>query len=145
MKKILIIVIGVFIVVANSEAPTELVIHELHNRPLTLQQSIMELVPDSLSTLVYAMIEVESNWDIYAHSNTGDHGLMQINHRWWSHRFDFNRIYEPEYNVNAGLAILYPLLEKHCVKQALRAYNGSMRYAYVVNNKHHQLFGEYLF
>lgn len=143
MKKILII--GVFIVIANSEAPTELVIHELHNRPLTLQQSIMELVPDSLSTLVYAMIEVESNWDIYAHSSTGDHGLMQINKHWWSDKFDFERIYEPEYNVLVGLAILTPHLEKGCVKQALRRYNGSIKYAHVVNKKHYALFGEYLF
>ena len=143
MKKTVITITLLFIVIANKfHSPP---INLLCDRPLTLQEFVLHTAPDSIATLVYAMVEVESNWNIYAHSSTGDHGLMQINHRWWSHRFDFNRIYEPEYNLNAGIAILTPLLEKHGTKQALRRYNGSMRYAYVVNNKHKELFNKYLF
>lgn len=115
--------------------------------PETLQDFVQSIIPDSMSTLVLTIISVESNWDIYASSGTNDYGLMQINERYWSKQFDFERIYEPEYNVNAGIYILNQCLAKSNgdIRLALKYYNGGSSYPSIVNNKHKELFNEYLF
>ena len=58
--------------------------------------------------LVMAIIQVESNFNPYAVSVVGAHGLMQINYSVWKDELaiDFNRIYEKAYNVELGLTVL---------------------------------------
>jgi len=58
--------------------------------------------------LVMAIIQVESNFNPYAVSVAGAHGLMQINYAVWKEELeiDFNRIYEKEYNIELGLKVL---------------------------------------
>lgn len=121
--------------------------HKEHIYPETLQDFVQSITPDSISTLVAAMIAVESNWNVYASSRTDDHGLMQINKRYWGNQFDFNRIYEPEYNVRAGMCILNQCLAKSNgdIRLALKYYNGGSRYPNVVNRKHKELFNKELF
>lgn len=143
MKKALFCVCLLMIACTGKPDKAERVL--LCDRPFTLQQFVLDAAPDSIATLVYTIVEVESNWRINASSHTGDHGLMQINKRWWGHRYDFERIYEPEYNINAGIDILTYHLRKGDVKHALTRYNGSEAYAHLVNRKHYSLFGEYLF
>lgn len=121
--------------------------HIEHIHPETLQDFVQSITPDSISTLVMAMIAVESNWNINASSATNDHGLMQINKRYWGNQFDFERIYEPEYNVKAGIYILNQCLARSGgdIRLALRYYNGGSRYPNVINRKHKEMFGKKLF
>ncbi len=48
----------------------------------------------------------ESRYNPNAVSSTNDHGLLQINARYWD--FDRDKIYNPEYNVNYAMTEVYP-------------------------------------
>lgn len=74
-----------------------------------------------------ALAQIESAFNPFAISSTGDWGLLQINE--WSHKFDKQKIFEPEYNINLGLAYL-----RKCHDQAgswamaLALYNAGKNY-----------------
>lgn len=116
-----------------------------HDRPETLSEMIERIVGKDAS-LVEAIISVESNFNSDAVSHTGDYGLMQVNKYWWEHKFDWDRILEPEYNVKAGYYILTEYIKKSDnIQEALKRYNGGSVYPHLVNRKHYQLYNEYLF
>ena len=121
--------------------------HELHVYPETLEQFAYRTSPEEIASIVVCMIEVESNWQVNAVSKSGDYGLMQINKYWWSDTIDFNRIFEPEYNIKSGIHILetYINLSNGCIYDGLRKYNGSSRYPHLINKKHMEKFGTELF
>jgi hypothetical protein len=121
--------------------------HELHVYPETLEQFAYRISPEEIASIVVCIIEVESNWQVNAVSKSGDYGLMQINKYWWSDTIDFDRIFEPEYNIKSGIHILemYIDLSNGCTYNALRKYNGSSRYPHLINKKHKEKFGTELF
>lgn len=121
--------------------------HELHVYPETLEQFAYRISPEEIASIVVCIIEVESNWQVNAVSKSGDYGLMQINKYWWNDTIDFNRIFEPEYNIKSGIHILemYIDLSNGCTYNALRKYNGSSRYPHLINKKHKEKFGTELF
>ena len=98
-------------------------------KPETRNEMIKRIAGDKYS-IVCAIIQVESGWNANAISSTGDYGLMQINKKTWQNHFDWNRILEPEYNVNAGIKILNMCLEarNNDIRKALIYYNGSSSY-----------------
>lgn len=97
-----------------------------------------------LYELYYAMITVESNWNENAVSPTNDHGLMQINKPTWSKKFDFDRIYDPTYNINVGIYIFENCLaaSNGDIHAALIKYNGSKSYPYKIYAKKMEIFGD---
>jgi len=121
--------------------------HELHVYPETLEQFAYRISPEEIASIVVCIIEVESNWQVNAVSKSGDYGLMQINKYWWSDTIDFDRIFEPEYNIKSGIHILemYIDLSGGCIYNGLRKYNGSSRYPHLINKKHKEKFGTELF
>lgn len=128
----------------SNDKPVE---HFPHIYPKTLEEFAYDVSPAELASLVVCIIEVESNWQVNAVSKSGDYGLMQINKYWWSDTVDFNRIFEPEYNIKSGIHILetYINLSGGCIYNGLRKYNGSSRYPHSINNKHKEKFGTELF
>lgn len=119
-----------------------------YNQPiLTKNETILLNAPDSLRQIINSMIWVESNWESGAISKTGDHGLMQINQYYWKHRYDFQKILEPEYNIKAGTEILQCCLESSNgdIEKALKLYNGSWKYPILINNKHKELYGSTIY
>lgn len=121
--------------------------HELHVYPETLEQFAYRISPEEIASIVVCIIEVESNWQVNAISKSSDYGLMQINKYWWSDTIDFDRIFEPEYNIKSGIHILemYIDLSGGCIYNGLRKYNGSSRYPHLINKKHREKFGTELF
>lgn len=69
----------------------------------------------------------ESGFRTDAKSNTGDHGLLQVNYRWHKDKVRALRdLYDPRVNTRIGLSYLKTLLErKGNVRLALRHYNGA--------------------
>ncbi len=55
-------------------------------------------------TVALALCQIESNWNPFAISSTGDYGLYQINEYFW--KFDKQKIFTPEVNISMGLRIL---------------------------------------
>lgn len=82
--------------------------------------------------LVMSVIQVESNFDQYAVSSAGAHGLMQVNYSVWKdvHNIDFNRIYQKEYNIDLGLKILKHYYDKNGgnMAKALFRYNNGYKH-----------------
>lgn len=77
--------------------------------------------------LVFAVIEIESNFDADAVSKTGDYGLMQINkinHAWLKDAIGFDDILDAEDNIRCGCFMLGQLAEKYETEsEVLMAYN----------------------
>lgn len=85
--------------------------------------------------LVFAVIEVESAFNVKAVSPVGAMGLMQIMPFWTQvlSDSDSQRLFDPEINVRYGCLILshYLEIEKGNVARALARYNGSLgKYVY---------------
>lgn len=119
-----------------------------HNQPiLTENQIILLNTPDSLRSIIDSMIWIESNWQSDVISKTGDHGLMQVNQYYWGHRYDFEKMLEPEYNIKAGTEILQLCIQlsNGNIEKALKLYNGSWKYPGLINNKHKELYGSTIY
>jgi hypothetical protein len=88
-----------------------------------------------------ALAQIESAFNPFAISSTGDWGLLQINE--WSHKFDKQKIFESEINIEMGLAYL-----QKCYKQAgswsmaLALYNAGKNYE---RSDHPRKFSESIF
>lgn len=109
----------------------------------TTQAEINEYVVDICSSynicpeLVQAMIEVESNYDIYA-ENGDCKGLMQVSEKWHKDRMDkleITDIFQPYCNIMLGVDYLAELSEKYEVGLALMIYNGGYDYAMRIYEK----------
>ena len=78
-------------------------------------------------TLLMAIIQKESRFDPYAKSDSGDYGLMQINHinhGWLSVETGVHDFLDPRENVRAGAYMLSQLMSRYQDPQmALMAYN----------------------
>lgn len=79
-------------------------------------------------TLLMAIMEQESRYQVDVVSKTGDYGLMQINernHEWISEALGLSDITEPEQNIEAGAYVLWTLFQKYGdnVNMVLMAYN----------------------
>lgn len=78
-------------------------------------------------TLVLALIQQESNFDMGAISDTGDHGLMQINEcnfETLAEALNIDDFDAPYNNVRGGLYLLRKLFEKYeTPERVLMAYN----------------------
>ena len=133
-----------FLFARASEASVQ---HKLHVYPETLEQFAYRISPEEIASIVVCVIEIESNWQVNAVSKSGDYGLMQINKYWWSDAVDFDRIFEPEYNIKSGIHILETCinLSNGCIYDGLRKYNGGSRYPHLINKKHKEKFGTELF
>ena len=84
---------------------------------------------DLAPELVLAVIDVESNFDRYAISVAGAHGLMQIMPFWLKELGDAEEnLMHIDTNVRFGCTILkyYMDIEKNDLKRALGRYNGSL-------------------
>jgi len=78
-----------------------------------------------------ALIQIESDFDPDAISETGDHGLFQINLKTWQKALGIDpaRIYEPAYNIAIGLTILQGYYKKAgSWSMALAMYNAGGRF-----------------
>ena len=92
-----------------------------------------------------SLIYIESNFDPFAISSTGDHGLFQFNLKTWERKLsiDKSRMYEPEYNIDIAMSIL-----SDCYKRAgnwplaLAIYNAGNNHA---NSKHPEKFESNIF
>ena len=76
--------------------------------------------------LIYAVIEVESNFNPLDISETNDYGLMQINvvnHEHLADVLGVTDFLDPYQNVHCGVYLLSLLLHKYSVDDALMAYN----------------------
>ena len=77
-------------------------------------------------TLLLAVMQQESQFDVYAKSDTGDYGLMQINrinHRNLSVVLGIHDFMDPASNVRAGAYMLRDLFDKYGdVHKVLMAY-----------------------
>jgi len=51
-----------------------------------------------------ALMQIESAWNPFAISSTGDYGFYQLNEK--AQKFDKRKIFEPEYNIDLGLRYL---------------------------------------
>lgn len=82
--------------------------------------------------LVMSVIQVESNFNQYAVSSAGAHGLMQLNYSVWKDvlDIDFNRIYQKEYNIDLGLQVLKHYYDKNNgnMYKALFRYNNGYKH-----------------
>lgn len=82
--------------------------------------------------LVMSIIQVESNFNQYAVSSAGAHGLMQLNYSVWKdvYNIDFNRIYHKEYNIDLGLKVLKHYYDKNSgnMYKALFRYNNGYKH-----------------
>lgn len=80
--------------------------------------------------LVFALIEVESNFQPHAVSSAGAIGLMQVMPFWAKLLSDGNakQLYEPKINIRYGCLILrhYLDMENGDLNRALGRYNGSL-------------------
>lgn len=136
IKKLLCTVIAVIIVATFS---SNLVIgkhvEEIHytgiDRVYSVYNAVTAIADSEHVDTIMAMIAVESRGDTLAVSSTGDYGIMQVNKRVWKHKYDFNRMHEMAYGIHAGYSI-YSVCYKMSngnVRDALRLYNGSYKYA----------------
>ena len=78
-----------------------------------------------------ALIQIESDFDPDAISETGDHGLFQINLATWQKvlNIDPTKIYKPENNIKIGLKILRKCYERAgSWSMALALYNAGKNY-----------------
>lgn len=143
MKYITICIIITFFLIPYQISTISYDCNNYVNTPSTPQDILYQLVDCQLYQIIYSIVEVESNWDSLAISETGDYGLMQINKYWWGHRFDWNKICEVEYNLQVGITIYKEYLDlsggNH--DQALYRYNGSRKYIKLIRDKQREVFG----
>lgn len=78
--------------------------------------------------LVLAVIDIESNFNRYAHSNAGAQGLMQVMPFWKAvHGQADDDLYNPLVSLRYGCTILRHYMDKYPnLQDALAAYNGSL-------------------
>lgn len=79
-------------------------------------------------SLVMALIETESGFNVDAVSRTNDYGLMQINqanHEWLKERLSITDFLDAKQNIRAGVFVLRKLFEQNGgdVNKVLMAYN----------------------
>lgn len=79
-------------------------------------------------SLVMALIETESGFNVDAVSRTNDYGLMQINqsnHEWLKERLGITDFLDAKQNIRAGVFVLRKLIEQNGgdVNKVLMAYN----------------------
>lgn len=79
-------------------------------------------------SLVMALIETESGFNVEAVSRTNDYGLMQINqanHEWLKERLSITDFLDAKQNIRAGVFVLRKLFEQNGgdVNKVLMAYN----------------------
>jgi soluble lytic murein transglycosylase-like protein len=78
--------------------------------------------------IVMAQIFCESSFrhDVI---NAGCHGFTQVRKKTWGNIFDFNRMLEPKYNINAGCWILahYLKISHGDYRRALKLYNSGFK------------------
>lgn len=79
-------------------------------------------------SLVMALIETESGFNVEAVSRTNDYGLMQINqanHEWLKERLSITNFLDAKQNIRAGLFVLRKLFEQNGgdINKVLMAYN----------------------
>jgi len=97
------------------ENPTIIPMEEESKKEKEVPVSVEEIIEDVGKEVGLANWEIdtfkqlawlESRYDPKAVSATNDHGLLQINARYWD--FNWNKIYEPEYNVKFAMTEVYP-------------------------------------
>lgn len=79
-------------------------------------------------TLIFAMIQNESNFNANIISRTNDYGLMQINkinHQWLSETYNITDFLDPYQNILCGVKIISKYVHKYDgdLNRALMAYN----------------------
>ena len=84
--------------------------------------------------LIFAIIEIESNYDILAEGDGGySQGLMQISTKWHKDRMDklgVTDLMDPYQNVRVGINILAEYAAKYeDINFVLMSYNGGVSYA----------------
>lgn len=123
----------------TTEPTTEPV--QLYDVPLDaeLQEYIIEKseAHNISPALIFAIIEIESNYDIWAEGDGGySQGLMQISTKWHKDRMDklgVTDLFNPYKNIDVGIDILSELLANYeDVTFSLMVYNGGFDYA--INN-----------
>jgi soluble lytic murein transglycosylase len=82
--------------------------------------------------LVAAVVATESSFRAAAVSGTGDHGLVQVNARWWGEHLQEQGIinnqrclYTLEQGIEAGCYVLAYYQRTRGINAALAAYNGN--------------------
>lgn len=88
-----------------------------------------------------ALMQIESGFNPFAISSTGDYGLLQPNEYVW--KFDKRKIFEPEINIEIGLKYLSKCYKRAGTwSMALALYNAGHRYAI---SEHPRKFSESIF
>jgi soluble lytic murein transglycosylase-like protein len=74
-----------------------------------------------------ALAQIESAWNPFAISSTGDYGLYQLNEK--AQKFDKKKIFIPEYNIDLGLRYLQKCYnEAGSWSMAVALYNAGKNY-----------------
>ena len=89
------------IIVPPVEEPKEESIEDMIRR-IAQEESMSSEEAEKFVRLAWC----ESRYNPNAVSKTNDHGLFQINARYWN--FDKERIYDAEYNTRYAMQVVYP-------------------------------------
>lgn len=129
MKKYIVMVLLLFIYMATTGMNTVINIVE---KPVDRYEHVFNsVVDDKHAVVIRAIISVESGGDTLAVSHTGDYGIMQVNKRTWSKKYDFSKMNELEYGLKAGYEIYLMCYNRAGgnIREALKLYNGRYSYA----------------
>lgn len=137
MKKYIVMVLLLFIYMATTGMNTVINIVE---EPVDRYEYVFNsVVDDKHAGVIKAIISVESGGDTLAVSHTGDYGIMQVNKRTWSKKYDFSKMNELEYGLKAGYEIYLMCYNRAGgnIREALKLYNGRYSYADKVMRRIH--------
>ena len=141
MKKYIVMVLLLFIYMATTGMNTVInIVEEPVEEPVDRYEYVFNsVVDDKHADVVRAIISVESGGDTLAVSHTGDHGIMQVNKRTWSKKYDFSKMNELEYGLKAGYEIYLMCYNRAGgnIREALKLYNGRYSYADKVMRRIH--------
>ena len=137
MKKYVVLVLLLFIYMVASGM--NIVVNTVEEPVDRFEVVFNRVVDIEHAAIVRAIISVESGGDTLAVSHTGDYGIMQVNKRTWSKKYDFSKMNELEYGLKAGYEIYLMCYNRAGgnIREALKLYNGRYSYADKVMRRIH--------
>lgn len=130
-KKLLIVLVAIISIIIVAICINKLMIKTLYKKEYSEYVSKYSQEYDVDENLIYALIKVESNFEVNAKSNKEAKGLMQLMYSTAKEvalqngiQLTEESILEPDININIGTKYISTLLKKYeCIEIALAAYN----------------------